>query len=261
MHIQEQLGGIPYTGNGIKGMASPKQREIGYRIQTEQIGAGNPEKVSHHQIRIPHGLKRRQTVKDIKSVSAFLRDPVINLHCKRLKTLIRIKLIDLEPFSWSQQRLVLCKPHINQISPVRDRLGDKRLCKKAEFLQFCHLPYHVVSHADGIQKVIHLRDPAENFIKCAHSLKPPILKRQGGLEGSSAPASKKGAVQVSQKRLKQRLCRNLCYFYQYSILFHLCPAFFLRNCLSLLSSCTLFLIIMIQEMMPHAILFVCDHCI
>ena len=135
-------------------MPSSEKGKIGYCIQLKQIRAGHPEKVPHHQIRIPDRLKRRKTVKHVKSVFPLYGDPVVNIHGKGLKAFIRIKLKDLQPFSGGKKGLMVCKPHIDQISPVTNGLFYKRLHKIPEFLQICHLPHYVVSHTDIIQQII-----------------------------------------------------------------------------------------------------------
>ena len=49
---------------------------------------------------------------------------------------------------------MVCKPHVDQISPVTNGLLYKRLHKMPKFLQICHLPHYIVSHADIIQQII-----------------------------------------------------------------------------------------------------------
>ena len=135
-------------------MPSSEKGKIGYCIQLKQIRAGHPEKVPHHQIRIPDRLERRQAVKNIESIFSLYSNTIINIYSKSLESFIRIKLKDLQPFSGGKKGLMVCKPHIDQISPVTNGLLYKRLHKIPEFLQICHLPHYVVSHTDIIQQII-----------------------------------------------------------------------------------------------------------
>ena len=54
MDIQKKLRSITDPGNGMKGVLSPQQWKISHCIQLKKIGTGNAEKVSHHQVCIPH---------------------------------------------------------------------------------------------------------------------------------------------------------------------------------------------------------------
>ena len=55
--VQKELGRIPDSGYGVKGMAPPYQRKIRHRVQLKEIRARNLKEISHHQIRIPGRLQ------------------------------------------------------------------------------------------------------------------------------------------------------------------------------------------------------------
>ena len=150
VYIQKKLRGISDAGDCLKGMPAPQQREICHCIQLKQIRTGHAEKVAHHQVCVPYGLKRRQTVKHIERILSLLSDPVMDIHSKRLKPLIGVKLADLKSLSRCEKWFMIGETHIDQISPVPDRLLRKRYCKKLKILQIRYAPDYVVPHPDII---------------------------------------------------------------------------------------------------------------
>ena len=193
VHIQQQLGGIPDSRHRVKGVASPQQGEIGHRIQTEQIGTGHPEEISHHQVRVPDRLQGGKTVENVKGVPAFPGDPVINFYREGFKALIGIKGEDFQTLLGFKNRRMTGKPHVNQIAAVRDGLSCKGNGEKTEFLQILHLPDHVVAQPDGVQKPIHAGNTTFYSVKCAHGI-PPVSETRKRRRGSE---------------ILRRLCRNL----------------------------------------------------
>ena len=169
--IQKELRRLPDPRDRVKRVPPAQDREISHSIEFEQIRTGDPEKVSHHKVRVPDGLQLRQTVKDIKRILSVARDLVMDRNCKRLETGIRIKLRNLymiKHISLCQDRRMLCKPDIDNISLVINRLRDEWQREHPEFLDIRHLPYNIVAHSDIIQDLIQLRDPALYFVKCCH---------------------------------------------------------------------------------------------
>ena len=169
VHVQEKLGGFPDPRRGVKGMPPSDQRKKGHRIQLKQIGAGHPEEISHHQIRIPGGLQPGKTVEHIKGVLPFLRNSLMDRHREGLKAQLRLKFADFYPFPFLRQHgLMLGEPDVDQISPVRYGLTRERARKKEIFLQGGDLKHHVVSQPDIIQQLIHTADSALYLIKGRH---------------------------------------------------------------------------------------------
>ena len=169
--IQKELRRLPDPRDRVKRVPSAQDREISHSIEFEQIRTGDPEKVSHHQVRIPDRLQLRQTVKDIKRVLSVSSDLVMDRNCEGLETGVRIKLRNLhmgEHIGLRQDRRMLCKPDIDNISLVIDCLRDEWQREHPEFLDIRHLPYNIVAHSDIIQDLIQLRDPALYFVKCCH---------------------------------------------------------------------------------------------
>ena len=150
IHIQEKLRGIPDARNRLKRMSAPQQRKISHRVQLEQVRACHTEKVTHHQICVPYRLERRQAVEHIECIFPLFCNPVMDIYGKRLKPFIRIKLTDLKPRSRCKEWFMIGKTHIDQISPVPDRLLCKRYCKKFKILQICYAPDYIVTHPDII---------------------------------------------------------------------------------------------------------------
>ena len=170
-HIQKELRRLADPRDRVKRVPPPHDREIGHSIQLKQIRTGHPEEVSHHQIRIPDGLQFGQAVEDIERVPPVSCDLIVDSHRKAFKSCIRIKFHHLYLFQdlrLCQDRLVLGKPDIDDIAVVFDRLLHIWDGKKPKLIEVCDLPYHIVAHADVVQDLIHLRDPALYFVKSCH---------------------------------------------------------------------------------------------
>ena len=176
IYIQQQLGGIPYPRNGVKGMPSPNQREVGNCVQFKQIGAGHTEKVTHHQIRIPHGLQFRQAVEHIECVPSLPGNLFMNRYCECFKSLIGIKPTHLYPTEVSQNRLMLGESNIHNIPAISHCLAGKGFREDSELFQFRYLPDHIVAEPDKVQNIVHLGKAAENFIKRCHTVCLPTKK-------------------------------------------------------------------------------------
>ena len=157
-------------------MSASYEREIRNCIKLEQIRTGHPEKVPHHQIRIPDRLQLREAVKYIESFLPLPGNKVINRHGKRLKLLIRVKPEDLYALHFLQNRLMLGKTYIDHSPPVPNSLPGKRPGKQPKLFYIRYLPYHIVPQADKIQNFIQLRKTTLNSVKCCHSFHPPIYK-------------------------------------------------------------------------------------
>ena len=177
INIQQQLCGIPDPRNGVKGMPSPNQREVGNGVQFKQIGAGHSEKVAHHQIRVPHGLQLGQAVEHIKCVPSLPGNLFMNRYCECFKPLIGIKLSHLYPTEVPQNRLMLGKSNIYNIPAIAHCLAGKGSREDSELFQFRYLPDHIVAEPDGVQNIVHLGKAAENFIKRCHAVCLPTKKQ------------------------------------------------------------------------------------
>ena len=79
IQVQEQLGGVEDSIDGVKGMPPPDDGEKGHCVQDEQERAGNPEEVAHHQVGGPGGLQFRKAVEHVESVFSFLFNDPMNL--------------------------------------------------------------------------------------------------------------------------------------------------------------------------------------
>ena len=167
--IEQQLCGVPDPGHGVEGMPPPDQGKIGHGVQLKQVRAGHPEEVSHHQVGVPYGLKLGKTVKHIKGILPLLGDLPVDRHSEGFKALVRVEPAHLNAAQVPQYRFVLGKADIDHIPAVPDRLPGKGLREHAEFRKLRDLPYHVISQADMIQYLIHLRVSAANFVKRCHS--------------------------------------------------------------------------------------------
>ena len=86
-------------------------------------------------------------------------DLVMDRNCEGLEAGIRIKLRNLhmgEHIGLRQDRRMLCKPDIDNISLVIYRLRDEWQREHPEFLDIRHLPHDVVAHSNIIQDLIQL---------------------------------------------------------------------------------------------------------
>ena len=176
IHIKKKLRGIPDPGDCVKGMPPPQKWEIRNRIQLEKIGTGDPEKIPHHQIRVPYRLKRRKTVKHIEGVFPLFCDPVMNIHGKCFKPFVRVELKDLKPRPRRKKWFMLRKPHVDQVSAILYRLLGEGDRKEFKLFQIRYTPYHIVAHPDIVQKSVHSRQPALYLIKCSHNTPPSLLR-------------------------------------------------------------------------------------
>ena len=176
VHVQQQLGGVPDAGHGVKGVAAPDQGEIGHGVQLEEVGAGDPEEVAHHQIGIPHRLELGQAVKHIEGVSALAGDLMVDGHGKGLEALVRVEGAQLDAGQVGQQRLMLGKTDIDDAAAVGHRLPGKGLGKHTELIQVGDLPYHVVAQPDVVQDPVHLGIPAGDSVECSHTRRSLLIK-------------------------------------------------------------------------------------
>ena len=160
VHIQKNLGRVPYPGHGVKGVASPEQGKAGHGIQAEQVRAGDPEEISHHQVRVPHGLELGEAVKNVKRLSSIFRNAVVDVNCKSLKPLVRIELPYLQPRAGPEQGLMAGKSHIDDCPPVSQRLFREGLCKTPELVQALYPPHNIVPKPDIVEKPVYIRKPA-----------------------------------------------------------------------------------------------------
>ena len=125
VYVQQELRRLPDAGDSIEGVPPPQDREIGHRVQLEQIGTGHPEEVAHHQIRVPDGLQFGKAVEHVKGVAALACDLVVDGHCERLKALVRIEFHQIHPVQILKYGSVLGKADIGDAAPVPLRLRNE----------------------------------------------------------------------------------------------------------------------------------------
>ena len=150
-------------------MPSADQREVGDRIEDEQVGTGQMEEIAHHQVGRPCLLQLREAVKHIECVKALALDQVVDVHGKGLEAVGQLDMLDLQPLSRGEDRLVFRKADVDQVSAVPDRLIGEFLRDIAKFVERRHLPDDVVAEADILQRLIHHRDAGLCFFKSCHS--------------------------------------------------------------------------------------------
>ena len=180
-NIQKELGGIPDLLQGVKGVPAPEHRKISDRIQNEKEGTGQMEKIPHEQVCRPGRLQLRQTVEDIEGIIAFLFDDVVDLHGEGLKAVGQGNLNDPQALHGRQDRLMLRKTDIEQVSLIPHGLLRKGDCHCAELIQRSHFPDHVVPQTDIVQCGIHRRNARSNWFICCHEQPPFLLSIQDSL--------------------------------------------------------------------------------
>ena len=168
VHVQQKLGGVPDAGHRVKRVAAAQQREVGHRVQLKQVGAGDPEKVAHHQVGIPHRLQIRKAVEDIERVPPGLGDLVVDGHGERLKALVRVVLAHFHPGQVVQQGRMLGEADVEHPPPVGHRLPDKGPGEPLELLYAGYLPDHIVPQPDMVQRLVQPGITAVDLVKCRH---------------------------------------------------------------------------------------------
>ena len=173
VYVQQELRRLPDAGDSVEGVPPPQDREIGHRVQLEQIGTGHPEEVAHHQIRVPDRLQFREAVEHVKGVAALARDLVVDGHGERLKAFVRIEFHQVHPVQVFEQGRVLGKADIGNTAPVLLCLRDEGQREEPEFIDVCDLPDDVVAHADVVEYVVHARISALYLVKGRHVIRLP----------------------------------------------------------------------------------------
>ena len=130
--IKEQLGCIKDLIHSLHRMLPSDNREKGYCVQDEQERACDPEKVPHHKICRPGSLKFREAVKNIERVFSFLFNSVMDVYGKGFESVGQRYIYRLYLRAVLNQRIMACKPEIDDISMILHSLPDIRLHKQPE---------------------------------------------------------------------------------------------------------------------------------
>ena len=175
--VQQQLCGVPDSGDGVEGMPATNQREVGHGVQLKQVRAGHAEEIAHHEVGVPHGLQLGQAVEHIERVPALPGDLLVNGHREGLEALVRVEARDVNAAQIPEHRFMLGKANVNHIPTVGNRLTCEGLRKCAKFLQLRNLPDHVVTETHVVQRFIQPDYAALDFVKGTHL--SSLHKKQG----------------------------------------------------------------------------------
>ena len=151
-------------------MSAADDRKVGNCVQRKQKRAGEMEKIPHHQVGCPGFFQLRKTVEDVQSILSFLFYQVMNIHCEGFKPVGEFHGNNTHTVHLLKNRRMLRKPDIDQFFSLPDNLLRESGGKQAEFLKRRHLPYHIISQTDRIQRDIHGRNAGVNSVKSCHTV-------------------------------------------------------------------------------------------
>ncbi|OPY91473.1 MAG: hypothetical protein A4E73_01984 [Syntrophaceae bacterium PtaU1.Bin231] len=143
--IQEDLGGFTDAGDGLEGVAAPKDGEIGHRVELEEVRAGDHEKIADHQVRCPREQQIREGIEDVEHVPPLLADDVVNLGGEGFEARVGVELVDGDLPGFLEQGRVAGKPHVDDPLVVVEGLPDEGGDKTPVVLDGIDLQDHVVA--------------------------------------------------------------------------------------------------------------------
>ena len=175
ININEKLCCIKYLIYRIDGMFASDYREKRNCIEDKKERACYFKEVAHHEVSRPRSLEFRQTVENIESIKALFLDDVMDVHRKRLKSVRKRYCNCLNFRSVFDKCLVTCESEIDYIALIFYRLLDIRFHEQFKLLQVRHAPDDIIAEPDIVERLIHLRNAAQDPVKRCHGNLPSIL--------------------------------------------------------------------------------------
>ena len=95
VEINQDLGRVPDARNRPVRVAGPSQGKVSDRVQLEQVGAGDLEKIGEKLVGAPIRHQRREIVKDVKDFPAFPLDDLVKIRTEDIEAGAGIELAQL----------------------------------------------------------------------------------------------------------------------------------------------------------------------
>ena len=160
IYIDKKLCCIKYLIDRINRVFASYNREESNCIEDKKERACDLEKVAHHEVCCPRGLKFRQAVENIESIKTFLLYNVMDIDSESLESVRQGNRDSLYLRPVFDERFMTCESEIDDISFILYSLLDIRFHEQFELGQIRHTPDDVIAKPDIIECSIHLRDAA-----------------------------------------------------------------------------------------------------